>query len=347
MKRKGKILLSVLVIVMLALAFTIAGAYSMFKSEIAAVKSIAVIEDDTYHMTFRGDYGFDEFLEGGGASSDAMVASYLTGFLSKGFYRSTVETEDGGCSVISDGKRTGRNFDWEDAPVMVVSAYPDGGYASVSTCNLAFLGFGEEFAPDDGFMSGLMSIASIYVPLDGMNEKGLTVADLVIDTPMRIAQDSGKPDLTITTLIRLLLDRAATVDEALQLIKKYDIHSSADMMHHLAISDASGRSVAVEFFENEVYVTETPVVTNFYLAEACPLYLTGSEESHLRYELLQPYIGADDYSPALECVRQGNMEDGFDITLWSVIFDREKLTCTYNFRENFDESWSIDVLSSR
>ena len=41
------------------------------------------------------------------------------------------------------------------------------------------------------------------------------------------------------------------------------------------------------------------------------------------------------------------MEDGFDITLWSVIFDREKLTCTYNFRENFDESWSIDVLSSR
>ena len=133
MKRKGKILLSVLVIVMLALAFTIAGTYSMFKSEIAAVKSIAVIEDDTYHMTFRGAYGFDEFLEGGGASSDAMVASYLTGFLSKGFYKSKVETEDGGCSVISDGKRTGRNFDWEDAPVMVVSAYPDEGYASVST----------------------------------------------------------------------------------------------------------------------------------------------------------------------------------------------------------------------
>ncbi|MGN0907023.1 MAG: linear amide C-N hydrolase [Bullifex sp.] len=344
MKKKGKIVIIILLIILIFVIFTFIGAYMMFREEIAAIKSIEKIEDRTYHMTYRGSNGFDDFLKQGGASDDGEVAAYLTSYLSKGFYKSSVETADGGCSVISDIRKTGRNFDWSDAPVMVMSTYPDDGYASVSTCNLAFLGFGEGFSPDDGFMSGLLSIAAIYVPLDGMNEKGLTVADLVIDTPERINQDEGRTDLTITTLIRLLLDRAATVDEAIALISEYDIHSSAGMMHHLAISDASGRSVAVEFYGDDVYVTETPVVTNFYLSKECPLYLTGSEESHLRYDLLQDYIGNDDYSSALECVRQGNMEDGFDITLWSVIFDREKLTCTYHFREDFAKSRCVSVL---
>ena len=94
------------------------------------------------------------------------------------------------------------------------------------------------------------------MPLDGINEKGLCVSDLVIDTPLLINQDKGKTDLTITTLIRLLLDKAASVDEALELINCFDIHSSAGMMHHLAISDRGGKSVVVEFYENEVYVIE-------------------------------------------------------------------------------------------
>ena len=37
------------------------------------------------------------------------------------------------------------------------------------------------------------------------------------------------------------------------------------MMLHLALSDKSGRSVAVEYVNNEMSVAETPVVTNFYL----------------------------------------------------------------------------------
>ncbi len=344
MKKKSKTVIIILGVILMLLIVTISGAYMMFRKEISAIKSIEKIDERTYHMTYRGSYGFDEFLKQGGAVDDGGVAAYLTSYLSKGFFKSTVETADGGCSVISDSRKTGRNFDWGDATIMIMSSYPDDGYASVSTCNMDFLGFGEGFSPDDGFMSGLLSIASIYVPLDGMNEKGLTVADLVIDTPERINQDKGRTDLTITTLIRLLLDRAATVDEALDLISRYDIHSSAGMMHHLAISDATGKSVAVEFYGNDVYVTETPVVTNFYLSKECPLYLTGSEESHLRYDLLQDYVGSDDYSSALECVRQGNMEDGFDITLWSVIFDREKLSCKYHFRENFDKSWCVSVL---
>lgn len=39
------------------------------------------------------------------------------------------------------------------------------------------------------------------------------------------------------------------------------------MMIHLALTDTTGRSVVVEYVNNEMIVTQTTVVTNFYLAE--------------------------------------------------------------------------------
>ena len=51
------------------------------------------------------------------------------------------------------------------------------------------------------------------LPLDGMNEKGLAVSVNMIQDYDAICQDTGKPDLTTTTAIRLLfLDRAANVE---------------------------------------------------------------------------------------------------------------------------------------
>ena len=39
------------------------------------------------------------------------------------------------------------------------------------------------------------------------------------------------------------------------------------MMVHFALADRSGRSVVVEYIDDEMVVTDTPAVTNFYLAE--------------------------------------------------------------------------------
>ena len=57
------------------------------------------------------------------------------------------------------------------------------------------------------------------------------------------------------------------------------------MMVHLAMADKTGRSVVVEYINNEMLVTETPVVTNFYLAEG-EKHGIGTQQSHRRYELL-------------------------------------------------------------
>lgn len=317
----------------------------MFREQIAAAGSIQKLGDGLYTMEYNGDYGFDDFLEQGGADSDAAVGAYLTEFISHGFYRVEPETKEQGCSTIQAGNEEtgylfGRNFDWEECNVMVVSTRPTNGYASVSTCNLDYLGFGEDYLPE-GFLNKMMAQAAIYVPLDGMNEKGLCVADLMIDVEENTNQDTGKPDLTTTTAIRLLLDKAATVEEAVALLKAYDMHSSEEMMHHLAIADCDGNSVVAEYVDNELVITNTKVVTNFFLTEG-DHYNIGSEQSKERFAILSDALERESawdeetMKAALMSVSQGNMGEEFEKTMWSIIYNQREGKLTYYFRENYD-----------
>lgn len=89
---------------------------------------------------------------------------------------------------------------------------------------------------------------------------------LLIDTEPT-DQQTDKPDITTTTAIRLLLDRAATVDEALALLRQYDMHASANSCYHFQIADAAGRAVVVEYIGDEMNVVESPRATNFLLTE--------------------------------------------------------------------------------
>lgn len=317
---------------------------------IKAANSVKKVKDDLYTMTFEGDYGFDTFLEQGGAKSDSEVADYLTKFITS--RNVTVQTDDQGCSTIKgcteDGKAFfGRNFDWRPCLTMIIKTYPENGYASISTCNLENLGFGDNYEPK-GFVNSLKAIAGIYVPMDGMNEKGLCVADLVIDTEERTNQNSGKTNITTTTAIRLLLDKAATVDEAVELLKEYDMHTSADMMHHISICDASGKSAVIEYVNDEMVVTETPVVTNFYLASG-DHYGIGSFQSKERYEILLKAVNdgrnksEDDIKLALFSVSQGVVGDEYDITAWSCVYNQTDVTIDFYFREDYENKISLKL----
>lgn len=147
-----------------------------------------------------------------------------------------------------------------------------------------------------------------------MNEQGLCVSVNMIQDSAKIEQDTNKPDITATTAIRLLLDKAATVDEALELLKRYDLHGSMGMMIHFAIADANGNSVAIEYIDNEMVVIETPVLTNFYLAEGEKNGI-GTQQSHKRYEILmdtlsqKPSMTETDMKNALDSVSKDNFNE--------------------------------------
>ena len=353
MKKSKKIILIIVIILAAAILVFAAGAYNMFKTQIRAMNTIEKLEDRFYSMEYDGDYGFDEYLKRGGGASDAEMAAYISEFLSHGFYKPEIPENSFGCSTVaaklpeSGDLIFGRNFDWQKCTAMVVKTRPADGYASISTANLDFLGFGEDYLPE-GAKNKMMALAAVYVPLDGMNEKGLCIADLSIDDGCETHQDTEKPDITTTAAIRLILDKCQSVDEAIDTLSQYDMNSSAGLQHHLAISDASGKSVVVEYIDNEMSVIETKIVTNFYLTPG-ERYGIGSEQSKDRFEKLSQSLSKsetktpDEVKSLLESVAKHNYPDDIETTEWSVIFNTKEKTAQYYRSENYDKNYTFSI----
>ena len=266
----------------------------------------------------------------GGAELELNTQSFAVSTISE-------QTEQGGYLF-------GRNFDWNRCDGLIVGSRPDNGYASISTVNVDFIRQGTSGLTGLALRNdGILTMAALYAPLDGMNEKGLTVSVNMIQDSARIEQDAGKPDLTTTTAVRLLLDKAADVEEAVELLEQYDLHGSMGMMVHFALADAGGKSVVVEYIDNEMVVTETPVVTNFYLAEG-EKHGIGTSQSHERYRILmsrleeEDTLTAEDVRDALSSVSKKNFGE-FESTEWSIVFDQDAMEARYYHREDYTKQY--------
>ena len=172
---------------------------------------------------------FDEFLSQGGAESDTEVVGFLTRYMLSDTKALSFEGMSFGCSTLSVKNEEGnflfgRNFDWNTCEAMIVSVVPESGYASISTVNTDFISMSGLNMSD--LPSSIQAIICLYAPLDGMNEKGLAVSVNMIQDSATISQNTDKPDITTTTAIRLLLDKAANVEEAIDLLEQYDMHAS-------------------------------------------------------------------------------------------------------------------------
>ena len=353
-KKRSRIVSGGVVLVLLILFGVLWVKFGRF---VLAANSVEWLEADLYSMDFRGDYGLDEFLAQGGAATDEEVAQFLARYLTGGLYKyqGRMNTDAAfGCSVFRTQNKAGdvlfgRNYDWEDGAVLLVRTRPKAGYASVSACCLDFLGFGEDYKPNGTMMERFQTIAAIYAPLDGMNEKGLIVADLMAGDKEKTAQQTDKPDLTTTTALRLLLDRAATVDEAIALLEQYDMNSSVNFAHHFAICDASGKSVAVEYVGNKMVVTETPVLTNHYLA--AEKGKNGGKQSHARFDLLNKFLDktleGSEVAGVMENVAQKNYEQTENpphVTLWTWVYSPSAKMAQFYHRENFRHAFRVSIL---
>lgn len=348
-KRKWwKIVLGVFAV---ALLIMVCGAGIMFREELKIAGSIRPIMEgkNVYYMEVESDYHFEAFLEAGGASSDQEVSAYLTNCISKGFYQVDVTNEGPACSVISATNEGGshvfgRNFDWTDSVPIIVRCVPEDGYASVSTCEFKNITDSAEIVPEN-FIYKMLAIAAVYVPMDGINEAGLCVADLEVNEGGMKEVDTLKPDLTITTAIRLLLNRAATVEEAVELLGQYDIHASGGISHHLAISDAAGRSVSVEFVDGEMVVIDTNCITNFNLANGDTA--AGGESAKKRYELLcsvyEEKDGICTEEEIREALQQVSQTEGEWRTQWSIVYGQDTQTVEYYFGGVYQNGISLSV----
>lgn len=322
----------------------------------ALSSEITRLEDGLSAVQYEGSYGFGEFLSQGGASSDGEVIRFLSGYLKEELTPNFLKNIFG-CSTIMAAKQDGnflfgRNFDWDRCNAMVVSARPENGYGSISTVNMDFVtqGIGGGVMGAALKSDRVQTLAALYAPLDGMNEAGLGVSVNMIQDNASLDQNTEKPDITTTTAVRLMLDQAADVEEALELLGKYDMHASMGMMVHFALADASGHSVVVEYIDNRMVVTETPVVTNFYLAEGDKNGI-GTVQSHERYEILMNLLQenesmtAENVRDALDRVSKDNFGE-LESTEWSIVFDLSSGSAHYYHRENYEKSYVFAVKPS-
>ncbi|MDD3642279.1 MAG: linear amide C-N hydrolase, partial [Candidatus Krumholzibacteria bacterium] len=234
------------------------------------------------------------------------------------------------CSVYSyaagDSVIVGRNWDNQNVGSIIVSLYrPEGGYASVSFCRAIDLGFGENIALGEiaGSPFGERLLLAPFYCMDGINERGLVVAVAGLRQAEVRGSGDAKPRLFISYLIRTILDRAGTVDEALRLAEGYvpfDLQEGV-LNGHFFIGDASGRSAVLEYADGGWRVTPAerswqvmttrPVfeVTEDDLRESCWRYRTISEA-------LERTGGAADWRVGMDMLRSARQNG----TTWSVVY---------------------------
>jgi penicillin V acylase-like amidase (Ntn superfamily) len=285
-----------------------------------------------YQMTYYGDYNFDEFLTVG-AKSDSDVEKFVTKKLLKGL-PIDFNVTGAGCTVFVTKNEKGemvmsRNFDFDYAPSMQIYTNPDNGYASVSTVNLSFLGYDKDNLPN-GLMNSFLTLAAPYLPFDGMNEKGLAIALLAVPEA-NYDYDESKVTLGTTTAIRLILDKAATIDEAVELLKKYNIYFSADVKCHFLIADKSGNSVLVEYYDGKLQTVKTD--TSYQVASNFIAYndlnigegYTEFDRYNRVIKELENNNGVLTQEQDIDLLTKvGVYDDGIDKLQWSVVYNLSK-----------------------
>lgn len=317
------------------------------------IDSIETLDDQryVYYMNYTADYKFDEFLQTGVDDEDGMV-EYVSQNLLDGQKIEFEFDAQVACSTFaaktSEGATLfGRNLDLPNSynsPALIVRTSAENGrYASLSIAGIEMLvNFKDvsEVKPDDVMRELLIAP---YIPFDGINSAGVSIGVLALNNTPINQYDSLKKGITTTTAIRLVLDKAGSVDEAIELLEQYNMHTEGNA-YHFQIADASGKSVVVEYINNEMQVIEHNVCTNFYIYH----YLRGEPDydvptnSKSRYNIL-----VEELNNKGGIITEAEAMSGLEAvstrgsTKWSVVYNSEDLTMNLASKCSYDESTRI------
>lgn len=216
----------------------------------------------------------------------------------------------------------GRNFDWTGRAALVLFTDPPDGYASVSLVDLAFLGY--DNPTEIGWHERWALLDAPYWPLDGMNEAGLAVGVLAVPhaEPPR---DSRQVSVGTLHAIRLMLDHAADVEEAISLLGRVQLVFEGGPPVHYMVADAAGRSAVLEFVGGQMMVARNDepwqVATNFVIAEESPEDAHSSCWRYNRvYETLEQAGGTIPHEEAMAVLQQVSQTGAYH-TMWSAVYD--------------------------
>lgn len=397
-KRKlKKILLTVLAVVVALVVLAGVGIYAVWHNEIGSVASIEMLRernDDhldgaVYSMHVRGGFYLDDFVAQGGVSNDTDLIQFITDNITHGVVNLNMTAPEIGCSSFTATAENGdalfaRNYDFSKTNAMLVFTDANKGrHASISTVDLQFLGIDVD-QDMTGLMDKVICLAAPYAPLDGVNDAGVSCGIYMTyqggEETVATSQDTDKPDFTSTTLLRLILDYADNVEEAVEIASSYDLHDSANTSYHYMVADASGKSAILEWTNDSAVDTTDndgsqrtlkvvyndqdadigeregassyQIVTNFVLQpgyyEGVPAEnKKGADRYDRLYEELQATDGVvADEQAAMDILqsvgrRSWDNDDKNSCTVHSAVYNLTKKSVLWVTNENYDDPTAV------
>lgn len=351
----------------------------------AMVYSMVDLEGDKgriYEINYTEDYKLDAALDADIDGVPALLGFVMQNLLDVQSTKPQAVSYDAGCSAFACPDKTsgdflmGRNFDFNhiDAttgertmiPVIAVHTAPKGGKKSVSFVDGLFIGYKSGFYTD-GKSDLSMLMALPYVLLDGINEDGFAICVLKLDGKPTKQEQPGKKKIFTTVAMRMLLDRASTVKEAVEMLKQYNMCMDSDpASYHYLMADATGDFAIVEYTNSdleqhpdkmEVYTGDDAwrYVTNFYVSPSMADTDHGfnhSTHGMARYLTLRDRLAQLNYrtTPAeafalLQDVAQGpehpELSTGF--TQWSEVYNLSRKSLTLSILREWNKSFEFKV----
>ena len=356
-------------------------AYITDADKVAMLHSIKDLDGTgrLYEINYTADYMLDQVLASGMTETTKLFGyiAYLL-FDIKPTANAKVQFGAGcSCFAVPDPKTgdylMGRNYDYRHfnadktsyvpTSAILVRTAPAGGKKSISMVDGLNMGYGKGFYTDGNTdLSLLMGLP--YAALDGINEDGFAIGVLAL-TEEQTNQQTGKPRIGTTVAIRMLLDRASTVKEAIDMLSKYDMdmRGSGRSNYHYFMADATGDYAIVEYTipkgdsvprVMEVFTGNDTLraVTNFYVSPTMVGTTDGWGSTHGkdRYETLRSTLLTNNYSlkedqamDLLKAVSQAPTEELTSQTQWSSLYNLTDKTLRLAILREYAKEYKFKV----
>ncbi|MDD6364164.1 MAG: carcinine hydrolase/isopenicillin-N N-acyltransferase family protein [Bacteroidales bacterium] len=332
-----------------------------------------------YELNYTADYKLDKVLASQKTAVNELF-QYVAYLLYDNLQTKAPEVDYGtGCSCFavpeSEGQDflMGRNYDYRHfgddkstllpTAAILVHTAPEGGKKSISMVDGMHLGFGRGFYDEaDRDLSLMMALP--YAALDGINEDGFAIGVLALnEAPAK--QNRGKPRIGTTVAIRMLLDRASTVREAVKMLDAYDMDmgDTGRSSYHFFMADATGDYAIVEY--SYVGEQENPgqmevlkgvdtlrCVTNFYVSPSMAGTNDGWGSLHGRdrYDTMRSTLQSNNYSLSggeamslLSTVSQDPTDELTSMTQWSAVYNLSEKSLRLSILREYGKAYDFRV----
>ena len=360
----GKVVKRVSLIFLAIVVLAVAAFFGLYFTRVQSMATMEQLTDyedgyNLYRMDIKYDYSLDDIINYGITDDQSMIDAILKESLP--LIPVSIKAPDFSCTSFTltdtDGDvHMGRNYDFrKNTSAMMVYCAPKDGYKSIAFAALDNVAAN---VPDESTAKKMAALTTPFICLDGMNEKGVSIAVLTLDSePVR--QNTGKPVIATTLAIRLVLDKAATTEEAVELLRGYDMFASSGRDYHFYITDASGDGRVVEYDLNgenrELIATPSEAVTNFFIRhkdEVLPhqkndVYGHGKERYDAVMEILDEEKGNYTCETVWDAMKAAAQEPSPDSitsnTQWSVSYNNTDLTAEIAIRRHWDDVTLFEI----